>query len=192
MNTKRHCPHSTPLKQWAGFTLIELMVTIAIAAILVALAAPSFRTIVMNVRISSTSDALLNAMNYARNAALSGNVATTVCPIGAADSTTCGTDWSAGWMVVKDLSGTPVLMQSLRATTSNGVLSSLAINTTTPAAASVKFDPRGLSGAQAKFKLCDTRGSAFARSIYVRSTGAVQIGATPGTGVWDNTSLSCP
>ncbi len=54
----------------AGFTLVELMVGIAILGILVLLATPSYRTWVANSRVRSTSESLQNGLRLARNQAV--------------------------------------------------------------------------------------------------------------------------
>jgi type IV fimbrial biogenesis protein FimT len=167
-----------------GFTLIELMVTIAIAAILLSLAVPSFQAMVMNNRLTAQAGGLNTALNYARNTALSQAVNVVVCPVGALGSTTCGASWGTGWMVVRDPAGTPTLLQSQLAPSSNAVLSS--------PATSVVFGPRGLAGTVSSFKVCDSRGAAFARSVQVLATGFVQAGATPGQVAWGSTALTCP
>lgn len=62
----------TPAKH-AGFTLIEMMITIVILAILVSLAAPSFSAIVANTRIRATSQAILDGIQLARVEAIRRN-----------------------------------------------------------------------------------------------------------------------
>ena len=166
-----------------GFTLVELMVTIAVAAILLAIAAPSFQAFLMNNRMSSQADSFFTGLNYARNTALGGNVQTVVCPVGAPGSTTCGTDWSVGWMAVSDPTGTPTLLQSYTSVAGRPILSSTA--------GSVAFDSRGLASVQANFKICDYRGSSYARSLLTTATGFVQAGQKPGQAVWGG-ALSCP
>jgi type IV fimbrial biogenesis protein FimT len=87
-------------------------------------------------------------------------------------------------MVVRDPAGTPTLLQSQQAASGNAVLSSPATR--------VVFDPRGLSSTPSSFKVCDSRGAAFARSVQVFATGFVQAGATPGQVAWGSTALTCP
>ena len=49
-----------------GFTIIELIVTLSVLSLIMALAIPSFRNMLMNSRLSSSTDLLVNALNYAR------------------------------------------------------------------------------------------------------------------------------
>ncbi|HEY2396739.1 MAG TPA: prepilin-type N-terminal cleavage/methylation domain-containing protein [Rudaea sp.] len=54
----------------SGFTLIELMVSLLVAAVLVALAAPSFRDLVVKSRLRGATDAIVNLFNTARTSAV--------------------------------------------------------------------------------------------------------------------------
>lgn len=169
----------------SAFTLIEILVTLAVLAIIFLIAVPSFRTMLMNNRLSAHANALVNSLNYARSTALNQSMNVRVCPLASANSTACGGSWSAGWIVVTvPASGAATLLQSQQTSTHDPVLSS---NTNT-----VTFDPHGLSTTQSQFKFCDSRGGAFARSVEVLATGFVQAGDTPGQAVWNNSALGCP
>ena len=54
----------------SGFTLIELMVTIAVLAIIVSIAAPNISTQLANQRVKSTTSTLVNALKEAKNESL--------------------------------------------------------------------------------------------------------------------------
>ena len=86
-----------------GFTLVELMVTIAIVAILTAIALPSFSTSIRNSRLASTTNEFIAAVNLARSEAVKSNRTAQVCA--SADGATCGTNWSQGWIVWADANG---------------------------------------------------------------------------------------
>lgn len=78
----------------SGFTLLELMVTVAVAAILATLAAPSFRQYILNQRIKSASSDLVSALSLARSEAITRNCNVNVVQAG-------GT-WMGGWAVSTD------------------------------------------------------------------------------------------
>lgn len=67
-----------------GFTLIELMLTIAIAAILMSLAAPSIRDLLVSNRLTSDVNTYVSLINYARSEAITRNQSVVVCPKDAA------------------------------------------------------------------------------------------------------------
>jgi len=78
-----------------GFTLIELMVTLAIGVILMMVAIPSLTTYKRNAELTSATNTLLSAINAARGEAMKRGMNAMVLP---AD----GTNWSSGWIVFVD------------------------------------------------------------------------------------------
>lgn len=90
-----------------GLTLVELLVVMAIAAVLATLAAPSFKRQVQNARISSAVDTFLSDLRFARNEAMRRSTTVTVCRSDApeAKSPSCATGaqgkggWTSGWIV---------------------------------------------------------------------------------------------
>lgn len=90
-----------------GFTLLELMVTMAIVAVLLTIAAPSFRNTIARNRVSSASNDLLASVAYARNTAVDRGQLVSMCP--SADGANCTTDGEAfepGWIVYTYPAGT--------------------------------------------------------------------------------------
>jgi type IV fimbrial biogenesis protein FimT len=87
----------------SGFTLIEVMVVVAIAAILATLAIPSFTAFINSTRQTALVSELVADLNFARNEAVKRNARTLVCARNAA-GTACsnGTNWSVGWLVCAD------------------------------------------------------------------------------------------
>lgn len=77
-----------------GFTLIELMVTLAILGIIVGLAAPAMSDFVVRQRVSSQASELILALALARSEAVKQGIDIAVLPV-----TNAGTGWSDGWCV---------------------------------------------------------------------------------------------
>ena len=80
-----------------GFTLIEMMITIAVAVVLLAIVAPSFRQLISNQRIKTASFDLFSALNYARSEAIKRNATGGVTL--QAGALTNGA-WATGWRIV--------------------------------------------------------------------------------------------
>lgn len=86
-----------------GFTLLELMFSIAIVAILTAIAVPSFREYTRNSSAAAAQNALITAFNLAKSAAITRSMPVSVCP--STDGASCAgsaADWGSGWMVFTD------------------------------------------------------------------------------------------
>lgn len=89
--------HARPSRA-GGFTLIELMVALAVLAILTTIATPSFVSFLRNSELTSFTNKLVAAINTARSEAMKTGRNAYVIP--ASDSS-----WSKGWRVFIDLNG---------------------------------------------------------------------------------------
>jgi type IV fimbrial biogenesis protein FimT len=113
MNTRvsTRCPFAAcERRRIAGITLLEVLTVITIAAILMALAVPSYQYITNANRISGEVNDLLGDMQYARSEAIKEGQTVSVCA--SANSTTANPTcsgavaWQNGWIVFSDVNGT--------------------------------------------------------------------------------------
>lgn len=87
-----------------GFTLVELIVTIAIVAILLAVALPSFEGSMRSNRVATASNELLASIALARSEAMQSPGGAAICTT--SNGTACnGASWNDGWMVWIDMNG---------------------------------------------------------------------------------------
>ena len=96
-----------PLLQF-GFTLLELLITLAISAILIGLAVPSLKSFMGDSELTSTSNEFVHSLQTARSEAIKRAGPVGLCPSAAplADEPVCsGTDYAAGWIVFADADG---------------------------------------------------------------------------------------
>jgi len=85
-----------------GFTLIELMVTLAVAVILMSLAAPSFRAIMTSTSLTSQANEFLAALNLTRSESVKRNVRVTMCKSNSGTACVTSGGWQQGWIIFVD------------------------------------------------------------------------------------------
>jgi type IV fimbrial biogenesis protein FimT len=88
-------------KRQTGFTLLELMITIAVVAILVAIAYPSMTAFLQRDQAVAQSNNIRANLQFARGQAAATRAYVSICPLAAAGGSTCATTgvYDLGWMV---------------------------------------------------------------------------------------------
>jgi len=125
-----------------GFTLIELMVTVTVLAILLAVAVPSFDGVRVSNRLTGYASALASSSQLARSEAIKRDAAVTLCA--SANGTSCDASggWEAGWIVI---SGTTVLQRQQPIDAGYRLAGG---------ATSIAFESTGVGATQATFTIC--------------------------------------
>ena len=82
-----------------GFSLFELIMTLALVALILTLGLPSFGSLVADQRLRVEADALFHAVHLARKASIVRRRVVSLCPSDDGESCTPGYDWSGGWIV---------------------------------------------------------------------------------------------
>lgn len=169
---------SIPLHQFVrhhGFTLIELMVTISILAILLGIAVPAFTSFITSNRLSGQINELVGDLSFARSEAGARSRAVRLCI--AATATTCatsGSDWSLGRILWVDLNGSNSLDSSTELLKYVATLEGSATLTAAgfPSTFTISYLPTGVlsSTSAGTFTLCAS-GSPTGRLIDIPVTG---------------------
>lgn len=160
-----------------GITLIELMMTLAVVAILMAAAAPAFGNLIQSGQAQSSRSALVNALNTARIFAVSRTANVVVCP--SSDQQYCGhtTEWQHGWLIFVDGDRDGVrgddedLLNVAQAQPAGVAILS------TAGRLRVNYRADGSSpGSNVSLTVCDHRGASQATSLVVNNAGRVRSG----------------
>jgi type IV fimbrial biogenesis protein FimT len=159
-----------------GFTLGEMLTSMAVVAISLSLAVPSYQNVVRNNRRATAVNQLVSTFHLARSEAVTRNAQVTVCASTDAAACTDGADWHDGWIAFPDadqdrqvdvgetILGAAAGPQDL--TIESGEFASFIV-----------YRPNGRVMANAAdentgaFTFCDARGADFARVVIVNPTG---------------------
>jgi type IV fimbrial biogenesis protein FimT len=147
-----------------GFTLIEMMIVLAIAAVLLTIAAPSFSDFIVTQRVRNASYELFADLSFARSEALKRNGTVDVASVSGNSA------WAGGWTVSVTVSGTTTTLRS------HPALPDSTIITGPSGALSFGRDGRttlGLGAADTTFVIDDAAGKTTipSRTIQVNASG---------------------
>lgn len=150
-----------------GFTLVELMVTIAVAAILLTIGVPSLTSLYEGMRVNNNITKIHDIMVFARNQAVSYGKTVNVCPFKTATSCGASTDWSNGVRVYIVNGGSD---KELR------VIDSFHASDKVTGPNALTFSPDGLSsGGQLIY--CPGGKSAESKGVIINGGGLISYGA---------------
>jgi type IV fimbrial biogenesis protein FimT len=185
-----------------GFTLVELMITLGVAAILIATLVPNMRDFIRNNRLSGGVNDMLHSLQVARTEAIkrqNGNVVVcgTANPTAADAAMTCDYATFRGWFVFQDTNGNwqhdngePVIER-------HGLLDTSVTVKTDANDRIVSFSPSGFANPAgvrvpvATIVMCDSRGvvqignTATARALLIAPTGRARASST-----WNDVKLT--
>jgi len=180
------------VKAQYGMTLLEMLVTLAIAAIVLTAIAPNVQSIVAKNRTSSELNELSSVMQFARYTAIDQSTTTLLCP--SSDFANCANDWNLPKIVFVDENGngdrdnSEALLMATQAITSS--------NKMTGPAGPIIFLESGTINTATSIKICPKDNNVkYAKSINVNAQGRVRVSIdSDKNGIYEDTNgndLSC-
>jgi type IV fimbrial biogenesis protein FimT len=168
---------STMCRRERGFTLLELMTALAVAAVLITVGVPQLRDLTIRQRITGAAQDLHIDLALARNEAVTRATNVTVCPSN--DLATCTNDgWGNGRLIFIDANANGVVdVGELVVKQAQPLTTGL---TATPAAGFVTFNSRGQTAALT-IGICQS--GYVGRNIDIKTTGHASV-VTP--------AVNCP
>ncbi|HSN52478.1 MAG TPA: GspH/FimT family pseudopilin [Woeseiaceae bacterium] len=178
------------MRRDSGFTLIELMIAIALVAILLATAVPALEDFTNDARQTGAINDFVSAIHLARNTAITTNSRVTLCA--SASGAACQlTAWENGWIVFADLDASGGLDVGETVVSSSGPVEGLSIQSGEFPAA-LMYRPNGramtnaLTGNAGEFAVCDFRGVEHAKVILVEISGRPRMSEKRANGMAPN------
>lgn len=146
-----------------GFTLVELMITIALVAILAAIAVPAFNELTLGSKLRSQANELAAGALLARSEAIKRNQTATLCA--SSNGTSCTGSWADGWIVIS--SGT-VITKHASASTGFHINSGVT---------SIIFQPTGVGSTSTTLTICRATPSVGVqeRKVTISASGRAKV-----------------
>ena len=168
-----------------GFTLIEALVVMAVAAILLAVAIPAWSHARAAANSGSVRAELASTLlDAVRHSAIAGTEVV-ICPT-SPSGCSGSTNWDSGWIAFADINGNRVPdANETRLVRGNALPSDVHLRTTTGRTRLV-FQPNGgNAGSNVTFTLCDSRGPKSATTLVLSNTGNLRPGQPTEAAAWN-------
>ena len=173
------------MKRNSGFTIIELMLVIAVAGILLSMAVPAMQMFSSNAKQTGAVNDFIAAMHVARNTAITSNARVTMCA--STDGATCGGAWNSGWILFRDSNSNQAVDGTERIISSSAPLDGLTLSSS-QYGSFFMYRPTGrimnasVGQNTGEFTLCDDRGPDHAKVVIIELSGRPKVSATTRSG----------
>ena len=163
------------MKKNSGFTLLELILTVAMISIVMAIAIPSMTTFNQNDRLVTNINTMIGHLAYARSEAVKRSQQVSICVSNDAATCTGGNNWEDGWIIYIDADASNTFDATEEILRAQQALGSNQTITPTTFASQVTYDYRGFATSTGSFQLCDNRSGPYGKTISISNTGRVRL-----------------
>ncbi len=155
-----------------GITLIELLLTVVVLAIVVGIAVPSFDSTIKRNSIVSNANQLIGALNFARVEATKRGASVYIASTNSAQS---NNRWGQGYVVYLDADNDATYDAGEELRLYKGVSSGITLN---GASTQLRFRPSGFASAAMSLKVCSSDTKIAGQTISISLAGRVSGSST--------------
>ncbi|SDK12719.1 type IV fimbrial biogenesis protein FimT [Ferrimonas sediminum] len=162
-----------PSRKYHGLTLIELMITLAVATLVLTAGVPALQQLFASSRAHSAVTTLYQDLNYARQMAIAYQATVTLCPL--SSSSHCNGQWQQGYQIFIDTppwqsyggDDAPLKLQP-PISSRDAIKYSANVN-------AIRFDEAGFTGQNGTFYYCpDSDTASYLTAVVISRTGRIR------------------
>lgn len=157
-----------------GFTLVELMITLLIAAILMAIGVPGMRVLSQNSQQRNAVSDINSTLARVRTEVAARNIGATVCASNDQESCSGEVNWENGWIIFVDRDADGEIDTGDTVIQVHAALPGGVTLRTLGADNKIIFNNAGLPNTAATFRFCDERGLPSLRAVIVGPSGMIR------------------
>jgi type IV fimbrial biogenesis protein FimT len=144
----------------SGFTLLELLMVIAIMGIILAIAIPNFKALITSIRLTNAANNMVSALQIAKSEAIKSNSFVSIIPI--------KSNWKNGWVVKKK----PIISEELTIKLFEPLNADYTVTPISP----IIYRPDGrIDQNEVVFYFCSPASTAAFREVTINATGRVKV-----------------
>ena len=160
-----------------GFTLLELLITLVIVAVLVAMGGPAMSDLLDRMRTEDAVSRWQAELTYARQAAATYNTIVTVCPVDADNA--CASDWSSGYHIFTDHNGNDTINEDDEVLHQRSAIDQRDHTRASDRMAVIRFDTEGFTQSSGALVYCPGDvNSGLSQGLVISSTGQTRRALT--------------
>lgn len=163
------------MKKNSGFTLLELIMVLALVAIVMTFAIPAMQTFTQNDRLTTNINVMIGHLAYARSEALTRSSQVVICASN--DGLSCGGNWTDGWIIFVDADADNSFTAGENIIRAHQGLGTDNTINTTGIGGQIIYDNRGFVTAASvgSMQLCDGRSGNYGKTVRITNTGRVRL-----------------